>query len=183
AQLPEDSPCSAALTPGGRWNALLDATSTWGNAVELDQISAKDNDRYEDSGINWRLTRGYGRLFEALADGLPIAYGTQATRIDHRGAMLAIETKSRHGPRETRHHRRAERDHCRGAARLRPAAPRQAGGGAWATTRPCRQTVFPLRGRRGRLRALSDRLDPAARDDELSDPADGARAHLLLFRR
>src|SRR5205085_4495636 len=45
AQLPEDSPCSAALTPGGRWNALLDATSTWGNAVELDQISAKDNDR------------------------------------------------------------------------------------------------------------------------------------------
>jgi monoamine oxidase len=70
----------------------LDATSTWGNAVELDQISAKDNDRYEDSGINWRLTRGYGRLFEALADGLPIAYGTQATRIDHRGAMLAIET-------------------------------------------------------------------------------------------
>ena len=92
AQLPEDSPCSAALTPGGRWNALLDATSTWGNAVELDQISAKDNDRYEDSGINWRLTRGYGRLFEALADGLPIAYGTQATRIDHRGAMLAIET-------------------------------------------------------------------------------------------
>src|SRR5204862_2972561 len=92
AQLPQDSPCSAALTPGGRWNALLDATSTWGNAVELDQISAKDNDRYEDSGINWRLTRGYGRLFEALADGLPIAYGTQATRIDHRGAMLAIET-------------------------------------------------------------------------------------------
>src|SRR5213076_1180478 len=51
AQLPEDSPCSAALTPGGRWNALLDATSTWGNAVELDQISAKDNDRYEAASI------------------------------------------------------------------------------------------------------------------------------------
>src|SRR5256714_298984 len=95
AQLPEDSPCSAALIPGGRWNALLDATSTWGNAIELDQISAKDNDRYEDSGTNWRLARGYGRLFEALADGLPIAYGTQATRIDHRGAMLAIETNRR----------------------------------------------------------------------------------------
>src|SRR5438067_9496777 len=92
AQRPEDSPCSAALMPGGRWNALIDATSTWANAVELECLSAKDNDRYEDSGINWRLHRGYGRLFEALADGLPIAYATKATRIDHSCAALAIET-------------------------------------------------------------------------------------------
>src|SRR5438874_13075187 len=33
AQEPEDRPASALLTPGGRWNALLDATSTWANAV------------------------------------------------------------------------------------------------------------------------------------------------------
>src|SRR5213082_406991 len=92
AQQPEDAPCSAALMPGGRWNNLFDATSTWANAVELECLSAKDNDRYEDSGINWRLHRGYGRLFEALSEGLPIAYGTKATRIDHRGAALAIET-------------------------------------------------------------------------------------------
>jgi len=59
AQQPEDAPCSAALIPGGRWNALFDATSSWGNAVELECLSAKDNDRYEDSGINWRLYRGY----------------------------------------------------------------------------------------------------------------------------
>jgi len=92
AQQPEDAPCSAALIPGGRWNTLFDATSTWANAVELECLSAKDNDRYEDSGINWRLHRGYGRLFEALADGLPIAYATKATRIDHHGPALAIET-------------------------------------------------------------------------------------------
>jgi monoamine oxidase len=78
--------------PGGRWNNLFDATSTWANAVELECLSAKDNDRYEDSGINWRLHRGYGRLFEALADGLPIAYATKVTRIDHHGPALAIET-------------------------------------------------------------------------------------------
>jgi monoamine oxidase len=92
AQQPEDAPCSAALMPGGRWNTLFDATSTWANAVELECLSAKDNDRYEDSGINWRLHRGYGRLFEALAEGLPIAYATKATRIDHHSAALAIET-------------------------------------------------------------------------------------------
>jgi monoamine oxidase len=92
AQQPEDAACSAALTPGGRWNTLFDATSTWANAVELECLSAKDNDRYEDSGINWRLHCGYGRLFEALAEGLPSAYATKVTRIDHHGAALAIET-------------------------------------------------------------------------------------------
>ncbi len=92
AQQPEDSPCSAALAPGGRWNALFEAVSTWANAAELEYVSAKDHDRYEDSGINWRLHRGYGRLFATLAEGLPIAYGTAATRIDHRGTALTIAT-------------------------------------------------------------------------------------------
>jgi monoamine oxidase len=92
AQEPQDRPCSAALPPGGRWNALFEAVSTWANAAELELVSAKDHDRYEDSGINWRLHRGYGRLFEALSCNLPVAYATKATRIDHRGAALAIET-------------------------------------------------------------------------------------------
>jgi monoamine oxidase len=91
AQEPEDRPCSSVLRPGGRWNVLIDATSTWANAVELEYLSVKDNDRYEDSGINWRLHRGYGRLLATLADGLPIAY-TPATRIDHRGTALSIVT-------------------------------------------------------------------------------------------
>ncbi len=92
AQEPQDQPCSAALPPGGRWNALFEAVSTWANAAELEDVSAKDHDRYQDSGINWRLHRGYGRLFATLAEGLPIAYAAAATRIDHRGPALAIET-------------------------------------------------------------------------------------------
>ena len=46
------------LTPGGRWNALFDAISTWANAVELEDLSFNDNDRYQDSGINWRVREG-----------------------------------------------------------------------------------------------------------------------------
>ena len=46
--------------PGGRWNALLDATSTWANAVELDALSVKDNDRYENTEHNWRVLKGLG---------------------------------------------------------------------------------------------------------------------------
>ena len=92
AQQPEDRACATLLRPGGRWNALLDAVSTWANAVELEYLSAKDNDRYQDTGINWRLHRGYGRLFEALAEGLPIAFATPVTRLDHRSGAIAIAT-------------------------------------------------------------------------------------------
>lgn len=88
----EDRPCATTLPPGGRWNRLLDASSTWANAVELDKLSVKDNDRYEDSGVNWRLRRGYGTLLTTLAAALPIAFGAPVSRIDHRGRMIAIET-------------------------------------------------------------------------------------------
>jgi monoamine oxidase len=92
AQEAEDRPASTVLRPGGRWNALFDATSTWANAVELDKLSVRDNDRYEDSGVNWRVRRGYGTLLRGLAEGLPIAFGTKVTRVDHRGRDLVLET-------------------------------------------------------------------------------------------
>jgi monoamine oxidase len=92
AQEDEDRPASSVLRPGGRWNALFDATSTWGNAVELEKLSVKDNDRYEDSGINWRLDRGYGTLLATLAVGLPISFATPVSRVDHRGRDIVIDT-------------------------------------------------------------------------------------------
>src|ERR1700736_2977730 len=89
---PEDRPLASLVEPGGRWNALLDATSSWGNGAELDSVSVKDYVRYEDSGLNWRLQEGYGRLFEALAEGLPVALETAVSRIDHRGRAIRLET-------------------------------------------------------------------------------------------
>ena len=89
---PMDRPLASLLAPGGRWNQLLDATSSWGNGAELDRVSVKDNVRYEDSGTNWRLGEGYGRLFEALAEGLPIARATPVSRVDHGGRTIRLET-------------------------------------------------------------------------------------------
>lgn len=89
---PEDRPAASVLKPGGRWNALFDATSTWANAVELEKLSVKDNDRYEDSGVNWRVRRGYGTLLQALAEGLPIAFDTKVTRVGHRGRDIVLDT-------------------------------------------------------------------------------------------
>jgi len=92
AQELDDRAASSVLRPGGRWNALFDATSTWGNAVELDKLSVKDNDRYEDSGVNWRVRKGYGTLLATLAEPLPIAFDAAVSRIDHRGRDIQIET-------------------------------------------------------------------------------------------
>jgi monoamine oxidase len=92
AAQPLDRSLASLVEPGGRWNQLLDATSCWGNGAELDQVSVKDYVRYEDSGINWRLAEGYGRLFEALAEGLPVALSTPVSRIDHGGRAIRLDT-------------------------------------------------------------------------------------------
>jgi monoamine oxidase len=89
---PEDRPLASLVEPGGRWNELLDATSSWGNGAELDRVSVKDYVRYEDSGLNWRLQEGYGRLFETLAEGRPVTLKTAVSRIDHREQMIRLET-------------------------------------------------------------------------------------------
>src|SRR5271155_2665957 len=89
---PADRALASLLKPGGRWNQLLDATSTWGNGAELDRVSVKDNVRYEDTGTNWRLREGYGRLFERLAEALPVALDTAVSRIDHGGRTIRLDT-------------------------------------------------------------------------------------------
>ncbi|MFZ3235055.1 MAG: FAD-dependent oxidoreductase [Stellaceae bacterium] len=91
---PEDRPLASTLVPGSRWNQLLDATSTWANGAELDRVSLKDYVRYDDNStnLNWRLREGYGRLFEKLAEGLPVALETPVSKIDHRGRAIRIET-------------------------------------------------------------------------------------------
>src|SRR6516165_2790225 len=89
---PVDRPLASLVAPGGRWNQLLDATSSWGNGAELECVSVKDYVRYEDSGVNWRLREGYGRLFEALAEGLPVALDAAVSRVDHSGRAIRLET-------------------------------------------------------------------------------------------
>ncbi len=93
ARLPEDVPAASVLEPGGRWNALLDSTSTRANAVELEHLSVKDNDRYESTEHNWRLHEGYGSLFARLAADLPIAFDAAASRIEHGGRLIRIATR------------------------------------------------------------------------------------------
>jgi monoamine oxidase len=87
-----DMPGDRLLEPGCRWNGLINATSTYINGVELDQLSARDFWRYRDTGVNWRVVEGYGTLIAASAAGLDIALDCPAQVIDHGGRRVRIAT-------------------------------------------------------------------------------------------
>jgi len=87
-----DSAASAYLEPGNRWNPMIDAISTYVNGCELDSVSILDMDAYEDTGINWRVKRGYGALMTAYGAPCPLALNTQVNLIDHSGNRVRIET-------------------------------------------------------------------------------------------
>jgi monoamine oxidase len=87
-----DRAASDYLEPGNRWNPMIDAISTYVNGSELDRVSIQDMDAYEDTGINWRVRRGYGELMAAYGAPCPLALNTQVTLIDHSGKRVRIET-------------------------------------------------------------------------------------------
>jgi monoamine oxidase len=92
AKLGREGPASAYLEPGNRWNPMIDAISTYANGAELDRISVMDLDAYEDTGINWRVRRGYGALMAAYGAHLPLALNCEVKLIDHSGKHVRIET-------------------------------------------------------------------------------------------
>lgn len=92
AQAETDVSGAAALEPGCRWNGLINAVSTYISGAEWDRVSAKDFDRYEDSGVNWRVVEGLGSVISAYGANLPVMLDCRCLEIDHRGKRLRIET-------------------------------------------------------------------------------------------
>jgi monoamine oxidase len=87
-----DRPARDCLEPGGRWNALLDALSTYINGIELEGLSVHDFVHYRNTGVNWRVEQGYGALIEACAQNLDVVRDCPATLIDHAGKRVRVET-------------------------------------------------------------------------------------------
>ena len=77
-----------------RWRPLLDAISGYANGAPLRDVSLHDWVAYEDAATddNWTVREGYGALIVRHAQGLPVRLDTRATRIDHRGATIRVET-------------------------------------------------------------------------------------------
>jgi len=92
AQKGEDEPASRSLEPGNRWNPMIDAISTYINGCELEDMSTRDWEAYEDTELNWRVRRGYGALVAAYGAPCPVALNCNVTLIDHSGKRIRIET-------------------------------------------------------------------------------------------
>ncbi len=94
AKRPWDSPASKSLTPGSRWNPMLNALSTYINGAELHLVSAKDTNNYLDTGFDWRVREGYGAVVAAYGASCKVALNTQVTQIDRSAARVKIETNN-----------------------------------------------------------------------------------------
>ena len=152
-----DVPCATALEPGSRWNGLINAISTYISGAEWDRVSAKDFDRYGDSGVNWRVVEGLGSVVAAAAQ---ICRSCSIVRCA--ASITAASVRESTTPRRDRgrsgHRDRPERAAGEGATSVHPGAagknPGGAGAPAWARrqalhgARRCRR----VRKRRARIR-------------------------------
>ncbi|HLH89268.1 MAG TPA: NAD(P)/FAD-dependent oxidoreductase [Xanthobacteraceae bacterium] len=89
---PIDQPAAAFLDPASRWNPLLNAVGNYISGGELVDVSARDLASYHDTGVNWRLTQGYGTLVAAYAAPLDLRFDCPVTLIDHSDTRLRIVT-------------------------------------------------------------------------------------------
>ena len=87
-----DVPAANFLEPGNRWNGLINALGSYIAGAEWDRVSAKDFDRYHDTGVNWRVAKGYGALISACGEALATELDCTVRAIDHRGKRLRIDT-------------------------------------------------------------------------------------------
>lgn len=92
AQKEPDVAAATLFTPGDRWNNLINAVGTYISGAELEHVSARDFDNFEDTGVNWRIVEGYGATIAAYGASLPVMLDCPAHRINHSGKRLSIET-------------------------------------------------------------------------------------------
>lgn len=88
-----DGAASAYFEPGCRWNALIDAVSSYYNGTEYDRVSVLDYGAYVDTGVNWRVQQGYGATIAALATNIDLRLDCAVTAIDHRSVPVLLETR------------------------------------------------------------------------------------------
>jgi monoamine oxidase len=88
----EEGPASRLFDPDGRWNPRIDAISGALNGARFAEVSLRDYHAYRDTGVNWRLIEGYGRLVERLGARAPVVVDCPVSRVDRSGPVLRLET-------------------------------------------------------------------------------------------
>ena len=83
---------SDLLSADDRWTPYLEALSTYINGAELEQLSIRDYLAYADAetGVNWRVSEGYGSLIAAAARDVRVVFDTAIMGIDASGNSLRL---------------------------------------------------------------------------------------------
>jgi len=91
---PRSDRASDLLDASDRWTPYLEALSTYINGTELEHLSIRDYLAYADAetGVNWRVTEGYGSLIAAAAKDVTVALNTAITGIDASGHALRLSS-------------------------------------------------------------------------------------------
>jgi monoamine oxidase len=92
AQGETDVAASTLLDPASRWSSLINSVGTYITGMDLDRVSVKDLDRYDDSAVNWRVLKGYGTLISDAGANLTTMLDCEVRGIDHSGKRLRIDT-------------------------------------------------------------------------------------------
>jgi monoamine oxidase len=89
-----DRPLSDFVGDDDSWRPMIDAISGYANGASLAKVSLHDWAAYENAATddNWAVVEGYGTVVVNHAAGLPVHNGVTATRIDHNGRIIRIET-------------------------------------------------------------------------------------------
>src|SRR3970282_1245760 len=74
------------------WTALFAYWISLNTSVDADQVSAGDLCNYRDTGEDWPLKEGYGRLIARLGERLPIELKRAVTAIDCTGKAVRLTT-------------------------------------------------------------------------------------------
>lgn len=88
----QEGPASTLMEPDGRWNGRMDAISGALNGARFAEVSILDYDAYRDTGVNYRVREGYGRLIETLGRSAPVITDCPVRVIDRSGPVLRLTT-------------------------------------------------------------------------------------------
>ncbi|WP_294200636.1 NAD(P)/FAD-dependent oxidoreductase [uncultured Sphingomonas sp.] len=91
-----DRPLSEFVGDDDPWRPMIDAISGYANGAALAEVSLHDWAAYENAATddNWAVVEGYGTVIACHAAGLTIRTGVTATRIDHHGKTIRIDTSA-----------------------------------------------------------------------------------------
>jgi monoamine oxidase len=90
----KDVPAATLLPPNGLGRPLFDAIVSWIYAVDIEELSTRDEANFAESHHNWPIREGYGSLVAAHGAGLPVSLSTPATLIDWSGKQVRIESRA-----------------------------------------------------------------------------------------